>query len=124
MADPFVGRKIGQYELRSLIGQGGMAVVYRAYQPAMKREVAVKIVSRLLTQDPLFHQRFEREVNTIAQLEHPNIVPVYDHDTTDDGITYLVMRYIKGGSLSERTRKAPVTFAQAGKWLQQIGDAL
>src|SRR5579859_5084525 len=124
MADPFVGRQVGQYELRALIGQGGMSVVYRANQATMSREVAVKIVSRLLTQDPLFRQRFEREVNLVAHLEHANIVPVFDHGTTDDGTTYLAMRYIKGGSLAERLRQGPVTYSQAREWLRQIAGAL
>jgi serine/threonine protein kinase/ABC-type sugar transport system substrate-binding protein len=124
MADPFVGRKIGQYELRSLIGQGGMAVVYRANQSTLSREVAVKIVSRLLTQDPLFRQRFEREVNMIAHLEHANIVPVFEHGTTDDGAIYLAMRFIKGGTLAERLRQGPVSLPQAREWLRQISSAL
>ncbi|MHB8627166.1 MAG: protein kinase domain-containing protein [Aggregatilineales bacterium] len=124
MADPFVGRQVGQYELRALIGQGGMSMVYRADQATMSREVAVKIVSRFLTQDPLFRQRFEREVNMVAHLEHANIVPVFDHGTTEDGTIYLAMRYIKGGSLAERLRQGPVTFSQAREWLRQIAGAL
>src|SRR5579864_7869059 len=124
MVDPFIGRKIGQYELRSLIGQGGMASVYRAYQPSMSREVAVKIVSRLLTQDPLFRQRFEREVTLIAHLEHANIIPVFEHGTTEDEAIYLAMRYIRGGSLAERLRHGLVPLPQAREWLRQIASAL
>lgn len=122
--DPFIGRKIGQYELRSLIGQGGMASVYRAYQPSMSREVAVKIVSRLLTQDPLFRQRFEREVTLVTHLEHANIVPVFEHGTTEDGAIYLAMRYIRGDSLAERLRQGPVSLPRACEWLRQIASAL
>ncbi len=122
--DPYVGRQIGQYELRSLIGQGGMAVVYRANQPGLNRDVAVKIVSRLLTQDPLFRQRFEREVNLVAQLEHANIVPVFEHGTTEDGTTYLAMRYIKGGSLADRLQEGPLQITQIRDWLRQIANAL
>jgi len=122
--DPYVGRQIGQYELRSLIGQGGMAVVYRANQPGLNRDVAIKIVSRLLTQDPLFRQRFEREVSLVAQLEHASIVPVFEHGTTEDGTTYLAMRYIKGGSLGERLNTGPLPLSQIRDWLRQIASAL
>src|SRR6266567_1051376 len=73
MADPLLGKRIGQYEITSLLGQGGMAVVYRAHQTAMKRDVAMKVVSRLLTQDPNFLERFNREVEFIAGLEHAHI---------------------------------------------------
>ena len=122
--DPYVGRQIGQYELRGLIGQGGMAVVYRANQIGMNRDVAVKIVSRLLTQDPLFRQRFEREVSMVSQLEHSHIVPVFEHGTDPDGTTYLAMRYIRGGSLADRLRGAPLPFSQIREWLRQVASAL
>jgi ABC-type sugar transport system substrate-binding protein/tRNA A-37 threonylcarbamoyl transferase component Bud32 len=122
--DPYVGKKVGQYELRSLIGQGGMAVVYRANQSGMNRDVAVKIVSRLLTQDPLFRQRFEREVTMVAQLEHANIVPVFEHGDTEDGTTYLAMRYIKGGSLADQLKNGPLPLTQIRDWLRQIASAL
>jgi serine/threonine protein kinase len=61
MTDPLIGKKIGQYEIQSLIGQGGMAVVYRAHQGSMKRDVAMKIVSSPITLDPAFMERFKRE---------------------------------------------------------------
>ncbi len=123
-ADPYIGRKVGSYELRALLGQGGMAVVYRAYQPTMDREVALKIVSKLLTQDPFFRERFEREVSLAARLEHGHIVPVYEHGTTDDGITYLAMRFIKGGSLADRLNQGPISLMQTTEWMTQIAEAL
>ncbi len=123
-SDPYIGRKVGQYELRALLGQGGMAVVYRAYQASMDRDVAVKIVSRLLTQDPFFRERFEQEVTLVAKLEHPAIVPVYEHDTTPDGTTYLAMRYISGGSLADRLQQGPISLNQINAWLIQIADGL
>jgi len=66
MVDPMIGKKIGQYEIQSLLGQGGMAVVYRAHQSAMKRDVAMKVVSNQLTLDPKFLERFNQEVELIA----------------------------------------------------------
>ncbi len=101
-----------------------MAVVYRAYQTSMDREVAVKLVSKLLTQDPFFRERFEREVSLASRLEHPNIVPVFEHGTTEDGTTYLAMRFIKGGLLAERLSQGPISLIQVRDWLHQVADAL
>ncbi len=125
MTDPLISKKIGQYEIQSLIGQGGMAIVYRAYQGSMKRDVAMKVVSALITQDSKFLERFNREASFITSLEHAHIVPVYDYGTTDDGLTFLVMRYIKGGSLAERIRQGtPLALDQINTILRQIADAL
>lgn len=125
MTDPLIGKKIGQYEIQALIGQGGMAAVYRAYQPGMKRDVALKVVASLVTYDSHFMPRFNREIEFIASLEHAHIVPVYDHGTTEDGIAYLVMRYLKGGNLAERIRQeTPLTLDQINAILRQVAEAL
>ncbi len=124
MPDPFIGRKVGDYELKMLIGQGGMAIVYLAYQPNLKRDVAVKIVSQLIAQDPLFKERFDREVSLASKLEHAHIVPVIEFGTTPDGLLFLAMRYIQGGSLAERMKDGPLTMQQVRKWFGQIADAL
>jgi len=124
MADPFIGRKVGDYELKMLIGQGGMAIVYLAYQANLKRDVAVKIVSQLIAQDPLFKERFDREVSLASQLEHAHIVPVIDFGTTQDGLLFLAMRHIQGGSLAERMKDGPLTMQQIRKWFGQIAEAL
>lgn len=122
--ESLIGKKIGQYDIVSLLGQGGMAMVFRAYQPGMKRDVAMKIVSRQVAEDPIFIERFNREVEVIASLEHANIVPVHEHDVTPDGLTYLTMRYIKGGSLSERIKQGPLPIDDIAHILSQIADAL
>lgn len=70
--------KIGRYKIEEEIGRGGMATVYRAIDPRIKRDVAIKLVPPLLLQDPTFRSRFEQEAQTIAKLEHPAIVPIYD----------------------------------------------
>jgi serine/threonine protein kinase/DNA-binding LacI/PurR family transcriptional regulator len=125
MTDPLIGKKIGQYEIQSLLGQGGMAIVYRAYQTALKRDVAMKVVSALLTQDPHFMERFNREVELIASLEHQHIIPVHEHGTSEDGVTYLTMRYLKGGTLSERIRQgSPMSLTEVNVILRQVADAL
>lgn len=93
------GKQIGQYQIVEQIGQGGMATVYKAFQPSINRYVAIKILPSQYAQDPNFVKRFEHEAKAIAALEHPHILPVYDFGT-QDGLTYMVMRYIPEGTLS------------------------
>jgi len=93
--------KYSRYEIGKELGQGGMATVYRAYDPRFEREVAVKILKKDLLEDTQLKERFERETKIIARLEHAVIVPVYDVGF-DNGQLFYVMRYMAGGSLSER----------------------
>jgi serine/threonine-protein kinase len=96
--------KIGRYEIKSELGRGGMATVYKGYDPRFEREVAVKVLPpELLHADPQFRLRFAREAKIIASLEHSSIVPVYDVGADDDQ-PYFVMRYMTGGSLSDRIK--------------------
>ncbi len=95
------GRSFGQYQIRALIGQGGMGTVYRGYQTALKREVAVKILPPQLAGQGDYLARFTREAETIARLEHSHIVPVYDYGI-HESICYVVMRLLTGGSLEDR----------------------
>jgi len=94
-------QKFSRYEIREELGLGGMATVYRAYDPLFEREVAVKVLKRELLEDSQLRERFERETKIIARLEHAAIVPVYDvgHDNKQ---LFYVMRYMTGGTLSER----------------------
>jgi serine/threonine protein kinase len=116
--------KIGIYEIKSELGRGGMATVYRAYDPRFEREVAVKVLpSELLHADPQFRLRFEREAKIIAQLEHSAIVPVYDVGEADDQ-PYFVMRYMNGGSLSDRIKAGGLTIEDASRILGAIAPGL
>src|SRR5512139_2560163 len=116
--------KIGIYEVKAELGRGGMATVYRAYDPRFEREVAVKVLpSELLHSDPQFRLRFEREAKIIAQLEHTAIVPVYDVGEAD-GQPYFVMRYMNGGSLSERIKAGGMTIEDAARILSAIAPGL
>src|SRR5690349_11604846 len=116
--------KIGIYEVKSELGRGGMATVYRAYDPRFEREVAVKVLpSELLHADPQFRLRFEREAKIIAQLEHSAIVPVYDVGEAD-GQPYFVMRYMNGGSLSDRIKAGGLTIEDAARILGTIAPGL
>jgi serine/threonine protein kinase len=116
--------KIGIYEIKSELGRGGMATVYKAYDPRFEREVAVKVLpSELLHADPQFRLRFEREAKIIAQLEHSAIVPVYDVGEAD-GQPYFVMRYMNGGSLSDRIKSGSLTIEDAARILGIIAPGL
>ena len=95
-----IGKTIGQYQIVEQIGLGGMATVYKAYQPSIDRFVAVKILPQQLARDPNFVKRFQHEAKAIAALEHPHILPVHDFGT-DGGHTYMVMRYVEGGTLTD-----------------------
>src|SRR5512137_1417555 len=92
------GATLGKYRLIEKLGQGGMAQVYKAYQPDLDRYVAIKILHPHLTGDEEFAARFRREARAIAVLEHPHSVRVYDFDT-DHGLAFLVMEYLVGASL-------------------------
>ena len=94
-----IGKSIGQYQIVEQIGLGGMATVYKAYQPSIDRYVAIKILPKQLAHDPNFVKRFQHEARAIAALEHPHILPIHDFDTEGE-YTYLVMRYVEGGTLT------------------------
>ncbi len=115
--------KFGRYEIRGEIGRGGMATVYHAYDPRFERDVALKVLPREMLHDVQFRTRFEREAKTIAMLEHPAIVPVYDFGE-EEGQPYFVMRYMTGGSLSERMRKGPMTVREVAHLMTHIAPAL
>ena len=90
----------GRYQLRSLLGVGGMARVYLATDRVLERQVAVKVLSQPYAQDPSFVERFQREARAAASLSHPNIVAVFDSGT-DGELQYLVMEHVPGESLAE-----------------------
>ncbi|MFN2221587.1 MAG: serine/threonine-protein kinase, partial [Candidatus Promineifilaceae bacterium] len=116
-------KTIGRYEIRSELGRGGMGAVYLAYDPALEREVALKLLPSYFAQDPEFSQRFAREARTVAGLDHQAIVAVYDFGE-DDVWPYFVMRYMRGGSLKDRLAKGPLDLAQASHIVQRIAGAL
>ncbi|MFC1936692.1 protein kinase [Chloroflexota bacterium] len=101
-----MGREIGGYRVIEQIGAGGMAKVYKAYQPAFDRFVALKILPETYAEDETYLKRFEREAKVIARLEHRHILPVFDFGE-DDKIAYLAMRYLQAGTLKELITKAP-----------------
>lgn len=114
---------IGRYQIESEIGRGGMAAVYLANDPRFGRKVAIKLVSVSLLENPIFRERFEREAQLIARIEHPAIVPVYDFGEQDDR-PYLVMRYMPGGSLADEIKTGAFSLTHARKIISQLAPAL
>ncbi len=99
--DNLSGRQLGPYELHELLGVGGMGVVYRAYQPRLKRWVAIKVLSTMTLRRVNYVERFHREAETAGSLEHRHIIPIYDYGT-ERNTYYVVMRLLEGGTLDER----------------------
>ncbi|HSH01485.1 MAG TPA: protein kinase [Anaerolineae bacterium] len=117
------GHHLGPYTLEASIGRGGMASVYKAYQPQMKRHVAIKVLPETLATDPTFYARFEREAQTFAQLQHPAILPVHDFGRQGN-FSYIVMRYISTGTLADRMKTTPLTYGEITKIMSQITSGL
>ncbi len=112
------------YELESEIGRGGMGVVYCARDKRLKREIAIKILPPELSFRADIRQRFLREAETAAQLNHPNIVPIYTVEERDN-LVYFVMSYIKGDNLGQRLQQhGPIPPVEVRRILREVGDAL
>lgn len=111
------------YELREQIGAGGFGVVYRAYQPTIGREVAIKVVLPGLANQLDFIRRFENEAQLVARLEHPHVTPLYDYWRDPEG-AYLVMRWLRGGSLRDALQQGAFELNAAALLLEQIAGAL
>ncbi len=117
------GRSFGAYEILEALGEGGMAAVYRAYQPSVERYVAVKVLPRQFASDPTFVARFRREARVVAQLQHPHILPVFDYGESD-GYTYFVMPLVSGGTLADRVAAGIPPIEQTRIWIAQVARAL
>jgi serine/threonine protein kinase len=127
-AEALVGTVLGTCTLQQLIGQGGMGAVYLAQQSRPRRQVAVKVLLPSTTLKPqhlaAFLERFRRETDAAASLEHPNIVPVYEYGERD-GLAYLVMPYISGGTLRDvMEREGAIAFPKVVNYLEQMAAAL
>ena len=113
------GRAIRGYQLHNRLGVGSHGAVYRALQPNIEREVAVKIILPNIANDPEFIRRFETEAQLVARLEHPHIVPLYDY-WREPNAAYLIMRYLRVGSLEERIKAGPLTDEMTLALLEQL----
>jgi serine/threonine-protein kinase len=116
-------QKIGRYEIKAELGRGGMATVYHARDPGFDRDVAVKVLPREFLHDPTFRARFQQEARTIAALDHPAIVQVFDVGE-EDGQPYLVMRYMPGGSLADHIGRDALSVKETARIVTRIAPAL
>ena len=122
--EELIGKQLGAFQIVEPLGEGGMASVYKAYHPRMDRYVALKILPRHFSENPEFVSRFKLEARAIAKLEHPNILPVYDFGESD-GYTYLAMRLVDGGDLSDLLReKRKLPLDETSRIISQVGGAL
>jgi serine/threonine-protein kinase len=116
--------KVGRYKIKSELGRGGMATVYRAIDPMSNREVAIKMLPRELLNNLVTRARFKRELKLVASLEHPAIVPVYDVGGDDEHQPFFVMRYMSGGSLSDMIKKGKFSLRDAALIIERLASAL
>ncbi len=122
MAD-LTGSTLGSYQVLDSIGAGGMATVFKAYQPGLDRYVALKVLSPAHAAEPGFRERFMREAKAIASLHHPNILPVYDFGQ-DKGYHYLVERYVEGSRTLKDLMASPLSLSEAADLIAQVAAAL
>src|SRR5262250_875867 len=115
--------RLGPYEIVSALGAGGMGEVYRARDPRLKREVAIKVLPASFSSDPQRLHRFEQEAQAAAALNHPNILAVYDIGQ-QDGSPYIVSELLDGATLRERLRSGPLPMRKVVDYAQQIARGL
>lgn len=121
---PFeIGQTIGSYRLIQQMGQGGMATVYKAYHAALDRYVAIKVLHPVFTEDASFLARFQREAKTVARMDHPNIVPIYDYSEFE-GRPYLVMKFIEGETLKAHMARGALSREEILQITRAVGSAL
>jgi serine/threonine protein kinase len=122
--DPILtGRRIGAYQIQTLLGAGGMGEVYRAHDTKLGRDVAIKILLRVFTSDPDRLARFEREARMLAALNHPHIGAIYGVEEAE-GLRALVLELVEGETLADRLQRGPVPVAEALTMARQVADAL
>ena len=127
--DIWIGKTINnRYRIESLLGKGGMSAVYRATDPNLRREVAIKLIHPHLSDNPEFVRRFEEEAAAVARLRHPNIIQIHDFDHQGD-LYYIVFEYIPGETLQERleqlsTNGERMFLAETLRIMTSMGDAL
>ncbi len=118
-----LGQKIGSYEILEEIGRGGMATVYRAYQSSVNRFVAIKLIQPGIMLEPTIIERFTREAQLVAQLEHVHILPIYDFDGAHNP-PYIVMRYLPTGTLKDVMKQVILPLGEILHLFRQIATAI
>ena len=116
--------KIGRYRVLRVLGDGGFGRVYLAFDDDLERKVAIKVPHRYRVSQASDVEAYLTEARILARLEHHSIVPVYDCGRTDDGLCFVVSKYIEGGDLATKVKQSPFTFAAAAEVVATIADAL
>jgi len=117
------GQNFGRYRIIDQLGRGGMATVFKAYEPGLDRHIALKILPAEFLHESTFAERFQREAKTIARLEHRHIVPIYAFGI-DDGIPWMAMRLVPGGSLSDVLKRGRPDQQRVIAILTEVAEAL
>ncbi len=118
-----IGTKLGPYEIVAPLGAGGMGEVYRARDTRLDRTVAIKVLPSHLAAEPEARERFDREARAISGVSHPNICTLYDVGH-QEGIDYLVMEYLEGGTLADRLKQGPLAIDLTLRYAVEIADAM
>src|SRR6266568_5180318 len=118
-----VGKSLGQFRIVEQIGAGGMAMVFKAYQPTLDRYVAIKVLPAFHARDPIFLKRFTQEARSVAKLAHPNIVQIHDFGEQEN-ITFIVMEYVESGTLKDRLKERPLIVPEAVDFVIQAAEGL
>ncbi len=119
-----VGKSLGQFRVVERIGAGGMATVFKAYQPTLDRYVAIKVLPPHHARDQVFVKRFVQEARSVAKLTHPNIVQIHDFSSEEESnLTYIVMEYVEGGTLKDRLKRA-LPVPEAAGYIIQAAEGL
>lgn len=123
--DDLVGQTLGQYQIMDELGEGGMATVYKAWQPNLRRYVAIKILQPHLGSNPEFLRRFQQEAIVAANLKHTNIVTVYEVGQAESGSLFIAMEFVEGQSLEQLIRdKGMIPQEQTVEIMKQVAEAL
>jgi serine/threonine-protein kinase len=117
------GSRLGRFEVRGLLGRGGMGRVYRAHDPALGREVAIKALADAFRSDPDALRRFEREARVLAGIAHPNVAAIHGLEQVE-GAPYLVLELVEGDTLEQRLRRGPLPWPAAVDVARQIAEGL
>lgn len=123
--DPMIGKTIaGRYVIEGLLGEGGMATVYRAHHSLVDRPCAVKLMNPMFATDPTTRERFRREARSAQALAHPNVIEIYDQGETEDGKDYIVMELLSGSTLTALIDRGPIPPARAVPLMIQIARGI
>jgi len=119
------GSRFGPYEIVEALGQGGMATVYKAFEPGLERHVALKVLPVEFLRDPSFAERFQREARVVARLEHPGIVPIFAYGIEEEEhIPWMAMRLIAGGHVGDRIGDNRLNVTETVALIAQVAEAL